>query len=139
MRIFWMAIYVATATSLCQAQQTIAATPEQVGPVRGDNVSDYNIVNSVETGYRFASVSGDVAKYKSDENFGDGIRLLRGSLSINSKDGHGRWFDELQLSTGGIGGDPYEWVAVRAQKNKIYQYDFSWRSNDYVNPGLVTD
>ena len=62
-----------------------------------------------------------------------------GSLSVNSKDGHGRLFDELQFSTGGLGGDPYEWATVRAQKNRIYQYDFSWRSNDYQNPGLVTD
>jgi hypothetical protein len=139
MRISCIAICIAAGALLCQAQQTIAPTSEQVGPIRGDNVSDYNIVNSFETGYRFASISGNVAKYRSDENFGDGIRLLTGSLSINSKDGHGHWFDELQLSTGGLGGDPYEWVTVRAQKNKIYQYDFSWRSNDYVNPGLVTD
>ena len=26
------------------AQQTVAPTPEPVGPVRGDNVSDYNIL-----------------------------------------------------------------------------------------------
>ena len=139
MRIPQLAICIAGTAFLCRAQQTVAPTPEQVGPTRGDNVSGYNIVNSVETGYRFESVSGSIDKYRSDENFGDGIRLLSGSLSINSKDGHGRLFDELQFSTGGLGGDPYEWATVRAQKNRIYQYDFSWRSNDYLNPGLVTD
>jgi hypothetical protein len=133
-----LAIWIFGATLLCQAQ-TVAPTPESVGSVRGDNWDGYNIVNSFETGYRFADVSGNDEKYRSDENFGDGIRLLSGSFSMNSKSGDAKYFDELLITTTGLGGDPYESVSLRADKNRIYDYSFSWRKNDYVNPGLTTD
>ena len=38
-----------------------------------------------------------------------------------------------------MGGNPYESVTLKVDKNKLYQYDFSWRKNDYVNPGLTTN
>jgi hypothetical protein len=120
------------------AQETVAPTVnERVGSVRGANAADYNIVQSWEFGYRFATIGGDRGKYQSDVNFGNGIRLLGSSLSINSKEGHGRWFDEFILSTQGLGNDPYESATVRLQKNRWYRYDLLWRQNDYRNPGLV--
>src|SRR5436189_3888086 len=81
------------------AQQVVAPTPETVGSARGENRGDYNITNSFETGYRFAGVSGNRGKYRSDENFGNGIRLLGSSISINSREGHGGLFDEILLNT----------------------------------------
>lgn len=123
----------------CQAQQPVAPTVESVGPSRGDDWHDYNMVNSFETGYRFVSVSGNADMYRSQENYGDGVRLLGSFFSINSKDGHGRLFDEIVLTTGGLGGDPYESATLRVQKNRLYEYDLLWRRNDYFNPGLTTD
>ncbi len=104
---------------------------------RGENAGDYNVVQSWEFGYRFASVGGDDGKYRSDVNYGDGIRLLSSYLTVNSREGHGRWFDEIVLSTQGLGGDPYESATFRIQKNGWYRYDLLWRSNDYFNPGLT--
>ena len=121
------------------AQQTIAPTPDPVGPSKGDNWTDYNVVNSFETGYRFLSLSGNESKYRSDENFGSGVRLLSSFISVNSKDGHGRLFDELVVTTNGLGGDPYQAATVRLDKNRFYQYNLYWRKNDYLNPGLTTD
>ena len=123
----------------CRAQEPVAPTPGLAGPNRGDDWSGYNIVNTFETGYRFLSVSGNEDKYRSDENFGSGVRLLSSFFSMNSKNGHGTLFDELVITTGGLGGDPYESVRVSAGKNRLYQYDFYWRKNDYFNPGLTTD
>lgn len=120
------------------AQQTVAPTPDPVGPPRGENVSDYNVVNSFETGYRFRTVGGDFDQYRSVVNYGDGIRLLASSLTVNSRDGHGHLFDEIVLSTQGLGNDPYQNVVLRIQKNHLYRYDMSWRLNDYFNPGLTT-
>ena len=114
------------------------AQTEQVGPVRGDNVSSYNIVNSFETGYRFQTVGGDQTEYRSQENYGNGLRLLGSSLTVNSRDGHGRYFDEIALTTQGLGNDPYESASLRVQKNGLYRYDKLWRLDDYVNPGLVS-
>jgi hypothetical protein len=123
----------------CRAQQVVAPTPETVGAPRGSTWDDYNITNSFETGYRFENVTGNQNEYRSSVNFGNGIRLLSGSLALNSKDGHGGLFDQAVLTTRGLGGDPYQAATFRIEKNRWYQYDLLWRQNDYFNPGLVTD
>jgi hypothetical protein len=120
-----------------RAQQTIAPTPEAVGIARGGDFANYNIVDSFEFGYRWALKGGSVGTYRSDVNYGNGVRVLATNLSINSKQGHGRWFDEIVLSTSGLGNDPYQAASLRIQKNGIYRYDMLWREDDYYNPGLV--
>src|SRR5882672_6029617 len=120
------------------AQDTIAPTvDEKVGPLQGADKGDFNIVQSWEFGYRFVSIGGNQDKYRSDVNYRDGIRLLNSNLTVNSKDGKGHWFDEIVLSTQGLGNDPYESATFRVQKNKIYRYDLLWRRNDYFNPALT--
>ncbi|HVW83691.1 MAG TPA: hypothetical protein VHB50_03385, partial [Bryobacteraceae bacterium] len=120
------------------AQDTVAPTTNvPVGPARGENKGNYNVVQSWELGYRFATIGGSQEEYRSDVNYHDGVRLLSSYLTVNSKDGHGRWFDEIALSTQGLGNDPYESATLRVQKNQIYRYDLLWRQNDYFNPGLT--
>jgi hypothetical protein len=123
----------------CQAQQPVAPTPEQAGPTRGDDWNGYNIVNSFEAGYRFVTTSGNTDTYRSTENFDNGIRLFGSFLTVNSKTGHGSLFDELVLTSEGLGGDPNSIVRLRAAKNRLYEYNFQWRRSEYFNPGLVTD
>jgi len=125
--------------AVCAAQPAAAPTPETVGPSQGGVWGDYTVSTSFETGYRFQTVGGNGAEYRSTVNFGNGVKLLDSSLAMNSKDGHGRWFDELLLTTQGLGGDPYESATFRVQKNRWYRYDLLWRRNDYFNPGLTTD
>ena len=129
----------ATVLRLGLAQPTIAPTSEPVGAPRGDDLSDYNIVDSFETGYRFRAFGGSFDQYRSTVNYGDGIRLLSSFFTMNSKDGHGRFFDEIVLTTQGLGNDPYQNATLRISKNRLYRYDMHWRLNDYFNPGLVTD
>ena len=124
------------AAAYATAQPTIAPTEEQVGPRRGQDLDGYNITNSFEVGYRWRNVDGNLGKYRSDVNFGNGVRLLGSTLSIHSKEGHGRYFDELLLNTQGLGNDPYQFSSFRIQKNKIYRYDLLWRENAYYNPAL---
>ena len=134
-RIFFILWFAASAV---QAQTVVAPTPEQVGKPRGEDWNGYNIVNSMELGYRFRTAGGNLDKYRSDVNFGNGIRLLSSSFTMNSKDGHGKFFDEIILSTQGLGNDPYESATLRMQKNALYRYDLIWRENAYFNPGLTT-
>jgi hypothetical protein len=122
----------------CLSQPTVAPTPEQVGSPRGEDRGAYNIVNSFETGYRFHSIGGSLDQYRSTVNYGNGVRLLSSFLSINSRDGHGKFFDELVLTTQGLGNDPYQNATLRIAKNGLYRYDLTWRLNDYFNPGLRT-
>ena len=124
------------AAAYATAQPTIAPTEEQVGPRRGQDLDGYNVTNSFEVGYRWRDVDGNLGKYRSDVNFGNGVRLLGSTLSIHSKEGHGRYFDELLLNTQGLGNDPYQFSSFRIQKNKIYRYDLLWRENAYYNPAL---
>ncbi len=120
-----------------EAQQVVAPTPEQVGSARGDNVGDYNITQSFELGYRFKDVFGDEGMYRSAVDMGNGLRLLSSSFSINSKDGHGHYFDEITLNTIGLGNDNYQAAILRIQKNRLYRYDMTWRLNAYFVPGLT--
>lgn len=122
----------------CFAQPTVAPTSEPVGAPRGENWNNYNVVDSFETGYRFRTTGGSLDQYRSTVNYGDGVRLLSSFLTMNSKDGHGKYFDEIVLTTQGLGNDPYESATLRIQKNKLYRYDLNWRLNDYFNPGLRT-
>src|SRR3954451_1071985 len=99
------------------AQQVVAPTPAQVGSARGENSGNYNITNSFETGYRWSLVGGSLGEYRSDVNYGNGVRLLGSSFSIDSKDGHGRYFDQILVNTLGLGNDPYQSANLRIQKN----------------------
>ncbi|MDP9053437.1 MAG: hypothetical protein M3N93_03925 [Acidobacteriota bacterium] len=120
------------------AQDTVAPTTgETTAPTRGQNAGAYNVAQSWELGYRYASIGGDQGKYRSDVNYRDGVRLLSSYLTVNSRDGRGRSFDEIVLTTQGLGNDPYESATLRVQKNSLYRYDMLWRSNDYFNPGLT--
>jgi hypothetical protein len=129
-------IFIAACGAL-SAQQVVAPTTEQVGSARGENVGNYNITNSFETGYRWTVVGGDTGQYESVVNFRNGVRLLESSFSMNSRDGHGHYFDEILLNTLGLGNDPYQSARLRIEKNQLYRYDMTWRLNDYTNPGLT--
>src|SRR5437763_201715 len=104
-----------------QAQPVVAPTTnEQVGPVRGENSGNFNIANSFELGYRWSLVDGDIGQYRSVVNYGNGPRLLASSLAVNSKDGHGHYFDQILLNTIGLGNDPYQSAILRIEKNGLY-------------------
>jgi hypothetical protein len=137
-RLFLIALVGGMLGSALQAQPPVAPTTnESVGNPRGEDVSGYNIVNSFELGYRWATIGGDQDMYRSVANYTDGLRLLSSSLSIQSKDGHGKFFDHLLLTTSGLGNDPYEFASLRIDKNKLYRYDLVWRQSQYFNPGLT--
>jgi hypothetical protein len=120
------------------AQETVAPTPERAGSARGEGWRNYNVVDSFETGYRFATAGGDLEMYRSAVNYGNGIRLFSSYFAMNSKDGQGRWFDSIVATTQGLGNDPYESARFRIEKKRTYLYEMNWRLNDYFNPGLVS-
>jgi hypothetical protein len=118
------------------AQPTVAPTGEPTGNPRGENTTGYNVRQSFELGYRWRAVDGSETGYRSMVNFGNGIRLLGTSLSVQSREGHGRFYDHIALNTQGLGNDPYQAANLRVEKNRLYRYDLLWRSNAYLNPGL---
>jgi hypothetical protein len=119
------------------AQPTVAPSPE-AGTRRGEDAFGYNFVNSWEIGYRARQLAGEESKYRSDVNFGNGVRLLAAQAGIYSRDGRGKYFDQLVFSTQGLGNDPYQSATLRLEKNRLYRYELGWRQNEYFNPGLVS-
>jgi hypothetical protein len=126
-----------TAAVAAWAQPPVAPTNEPTESNRGDNVSNYNVLQSFELGYRWNTNGGDDGMYRSTVNYTNGIRLLSSSLNVQSREGHGGLFDQLQLNTQGLGNDPYQSAILRIEKNRLYRYDFTWRSDAYYNPGLT--
>lgn len=122
---------------LALAQPPVAPTTEQTGNPRGDNSDNYNIIQSFELGYRFAAIGGDGGMYDSTVNYRDGIRLLSSSLIVQSREGHGRLFDHLVITTQGLGNDPYQSAILRIEKNRLYRYDMMWRLSQYVDPAAT--
>ena len=120
------------------AQPPVAPTTNApVGSPNGDNVENYNISQSFELGYRFATLGGDQDMYRATINYTDGVRLLSSSLFVQSRDGHGTWFDQIVLNTQGLGGDPYESANLRIEKNRWYRYEMLWRENAFFDPALA--
>ncbi len=133
-----LAFLTATVFTYClRAQQTVAPTPDDLGGSNGENRGSYNVVQSWEFGYRLSEVGGNRGEYRSQVNYGNGVRLLGSNLIVHSKNGRNYWFDELVLTTQGLGNDPYESAQLRVRKNRVYEYDMTWRQNAYYNPGLV--
>ena len=130
---------IASAAAIAFAQPPVAPSPTAAGSLDGKETSEYNVVNNFELGYRFRTIGGNLNQYRSSVNYGNGIRLLNGSLLVNSKDGHGKLFDQISLSTQGLGNDPYQSTTLRIERNSLYRYDMNWRQNDYFNPGLLSD
>jgi hypothetical protein len=132
-----LAVFLLGGAVSLHAQPTVAPTNEPVGPARGENTPGYNVRQSFELGYRWRTVDGDLGMYRSTVNYGNGIRLLSSSLDVQSREGHGRFYDSLLLNTQGLGNDPYQYANLRVEKNRLYRYDLTWRSNAYYNPALT--
>ncbi len=119
------------------AQLPVAPSPEPVGDPKGEVWQDLNIRQSFETGIRLLSTDGNRDKYRSDVNFRNGLRLLSSKVEVHSRNGRGKWVDEVIFTTLGLGNDPYQHAALRVEKNQLYRYELSWRENQYFNPALT--
>ncbi len=99
-----------------------------------DDLGSYNVISSVEVGVRGLSVSGNDNKYRSDLNYGNGVRLFDSSFLLRSKEGvTGRAFDEFLVTTSGWGGDPNGSTRVSVEKSGVYTFDANIRRARYFN------
>ncbi len=125
-----------------QAQQP-AASPSP--PNGNDSMGDYDVISSMEFGYRGLSVDGDHNKYRSDLNYSAGPRLFDTSFLLKAKDGHdGGLFDSFLVTSTGWGADPYGQMRISVENPKWYRFDGSYRRfkyfrflNTLANPNWV--
>ena len=117
--------------------QTPAANPAPAAapPAEPDGVTGggYQIHSSVELGYRSTDVSGSGDMYDTLVNLQTGPRILEQTLTMQSVDHQGLLFDDLYLNSFGWGGDPNNALRLRADKNKWYNLQSSFRRDQYFS------
>ncbi len=119
---------------LCSAAVHPPVAFSQESAVPPPNAGAYMVSSAAfDVGYRFARVGGDHDLYRASVNFGNGLRLLQGRVRLNSTDGKQPAMDELSIRWSGMGGDPYQALAVRAGRNGLYRYEMQHRLVQYHN------
>jgi hypothetical protein len=110
---------------------------------------NYTVRQSIEFGGRISENSGNQQMYDTLVNLQSGPRLLGQELSMQSMHHNGSLFDNLYLSSFGLGGDPNDVVRLRIEKNKWYNFVGLYRRDvnffDYnlfanpltLNPGIT--
>src|SRR5664279_3312862 len=68
-------------------KKTAAAATESVVTEAPEQAGDYDIISSLEFGYRGLRVVGDTNKYASDLNYSAGARVFDSSLLMRAKEG----------------------------------------------------
>ncbi len=104
-------------------------------PADSDGITSngYQIHSSVELGGRAAGVNGSGDMYDTLVNLQSGPRFLDETLSMRSLDHQGFLFDDLDLNSFGWGGDPNNALRLRADKNKWYNLQGSFRRDQYLS------
>jgi hypothetical protein len=143
-----LAVFVcATAMIVCSSEtlfaQTPTATPAPVptaspapaAPAEPDGITrgGYQIHQSIELGYRTTDVTGSGDMYDTLVNLQTGPRILDQTLTMQSVDHQGLLFDNLYLNSLGWGGDPNNYLRLRADKNKWYNLQTSFRRDQYFS------
>ncbi len=100
-------------------------------PATGTDWNGFNVQNTIVLGGRATSTSGNLENYDTMVNLHSGVRLLNFNLGLRSLSGTKSWFDELQLSGFGFGGDPNDVARLRISKSKAYDFSALFRRDNY--------
>ena len=114
---------------------TASPAPAAAPPAEPDGVTSggYQIHSSVELGYRSNDVTGSGDMYDTLVNLQSGPRILDQTLTMQSVDHQGLLFDDLYLNSFGWGGDPNNALRLRADRNKWYNLQSSFRRDQYFS------
>jgi len=93
----------------------------------GISSGGYTIHNSTEIGFRFSDRTGNPGMYDTLVDLHQGPRLLEQTLSLQSQTHEGVFFDNLFISSFGWGGEPENAMRLRADKDKWYNFQASFR------------
>ena len=130
-----IAMIVSSSETLFAQTPTASPTPAAAPPAEPDGVTrgGYQIHSSVELGYRSNDVTGSGDMYDTLVDLQSGPRILDQTLTMQSVDHQGLLFDDLYLNSFGWGGDPNNALRLRADKNKWYNLQGSFRRDQYFS------
>src|SRR5580698_6473511 len=130
---FLLVVALAVSLPVSRAQSGSTETP-------GIDSGNYNIQQSIEAGYRAASINGNIDTYDTFVNLGSGFRLLDYTLDMRSLNHNGLLFDDLSFSNFGYGGDPNDVSRLRIGKNKVYDFRvLFWRDKNFWDYNLLAN
>src|SRR5580692_2943862 len=123
------AMIVSSPETLFGQTPTVNPTAPPAPPAEPDGVTrgGYQIHQSIELGYRSTDVTGSGDMYDTLVNLHTGPRILDQTLTMQSVDHQDLLFDNLYLNSVGWGGDPNNYARLRADKNKWYNFQSSFR------------
>lgn len=104
--------------------------PSNIVPASSDTpllFRGYETHFAIEFGGRSLAQTGNADMYSTFVNLKPGVRLLDQSLEMHSVNHDGFLFDDLSVSSFGLGGDPNEAVRLRVSKHHWYAFNGSWR------------
>jgi hypothetical protein len=133
--LLWAAMVALSPNTLFAQTPTASPTPAPAPPGEPDGVTrgGYQIHSSIELGYRSNDVTGSGDMYDTLVNLQTGPRILDQTLTMQSVDHQGLLFDDLYLNSFGWGGDPNNALRLRADKNKWYNLQGSFRRDQYFS------
>jgi len=103
--------------------QTPVATPSAPEDMRWGG---YRVHQSFEAGYRVSNVTGSETMFDTLVNEHQGPRLFEQTLSLQSVD-HLGLFDDFFVNSSGWGGEPNNFLRLRANKSRWYDFRASFR------------
>ena len=122
------------------AQQTTTTTTTSSGTSASaqssalpDALGDFEVISNVELGARILGIDGSREKYYSDLNYRAGFKIFDSSVLVRAKDGRGKLFDTLLVTSNGFDADPYGVARVNIEKTRWYKFDAHFRRNAYDN------
>ena len=86
----------------------------------------YRVHQSVELGYRAGDITGNENMFDTLVNEHDGPRLFDQTLTMQSA-AHQGPFDNLFLNSTGWGGEPNNYLRLRVEKSRLYDFRASFR------------
>lgn len=107
-----------------QSNKTPSASPVPPSEVTYEG---YRIHQSVDFGYRTSDVTGSMAMFDTFVNEHEGPRIFDQALSMQSANHEATLFDNLSLHSMGWGGDPNNYLRLRVEKSRWYDFRASFR------------
>jgi hypothetical protein len=120
---FLFIAFVALGTFLLTSVNLYAQTPTPKPANEPVTAGGYELKSTIELGVRGLSVDGSNEKYRTDYNYRPGFRVFDSSFLMEAKDGKGKPFDSLQLTSSGWGSDPIGTLRLNIDKLGAYRFD----------------
>ena len=125
---FWLFLFISLVVPTAWAQTESAPAAQSKDVV----YEGYRVHQSVEFGYRAGDITGSEAMFDTLVNEHEGPRLFDQTLTMHSVDRQGTLFDDLFVNSVGWGGDPNNYLRLRAGKDHWYDFRASFRRDQNV-------